>query len=232
MIRAEQLSKRFGSRRAVHAIDFELGAGECMALFGPNGAGKTTLLRLLAGLIKPSDGRALVDDVALPAPEARARIGLISHASMLYPALTALENVAFAASLYGVASTRGAAMRALERMKIADRADTPVRTLSRGMQQRVSIARAMVHDPSVVLLDEPYTGLDEIGSAALTESLVALRQRGASMVLVTHNLREGLALATHVAIMRDGAFARWEPRRAVDTDDYVDAYRALVMQNG
>ena len=147
---------------------------------------------------------------------------------MLYAPLTALENVEFTAKLYGVPSPRDAALRALERLRLADRAHSLVRSLSRGMQQRVSIARAIVHAPRVVLLDEPYTGLDEAGASALSDALQSLRSHGAALVLVTHHLSEGLALATHTAIMRDGQFARYEARGDVSVETYRDFYRDAV----
>ena len=223
------LSRRFGRRVAIRTLTFAVHDGECLSVFGPNGAGKTTLLRVLAGLLRPTSGSARIAGVELPGgPAARAVVGLISHQSMLYSALTARENVEFAARLYGVSAPRDAALRALERMRITDRADSPVRGLSRGMQQRVSIARAMVHDPRVVLLDEPYTGLDEVGAAALTDALHALKRQGAALVLVTHHLGEGLAIATHTAIMRDGQFVAYGERGNVELDAYRDAYRRAV----
>jgi heme exporter protein A len=155
-------------------------------------------------------------------------VGLISHASMLYSALSAIENVEFTARMYGVRDPRAAARAALATMRVLDRANTPVRSLSRGLQQRVSIARAIVHAPRVLLCDEPYTGLDEVGSAALTHALGELRSAGAALLLVTHNLGEGLALATHAAIMRKGCFARYEPREAVNAASYPAEYRDLV----
>ena len=210
-------------------VSFTLAAGECLALFGPNGAGKTTLLRLLAGLLAPSTGSCRVNGVALrDGGAARAQVGLISHASMLYGALTARENLEFTARLHGLADPRGAARDALAAMRVLDRAESPVRSLSRGLLQRVSIARAIVHAPSVVLCDEPYTGLDEAGAAALTTALSERRAAGASLVLVTHNLGEGLALATHAAIMRRGRFARFEARDRVDAESYASEYRELV----
>jgi heme exporter protein A len=213
----------------VDGVDFTIEAGECLALFGPNGAGKTTLLRLLAGLLAPSAGSCRVGGVLLrEGRAARAQVGLISHASMLYGALSARENVEFAARMYGVRDAVGAARRALVQMRVADRADAPVRALSRGLQQRVSIARAIVHEPRLLLCDEPYTGLDEIGSAALTAALAERRDRGAALLLVTHNLGEGLALATHAAIMRRGRFVRHESRAALDPATYASAYRELV----
>lgn len=235
-IHAASLAKRFGRRVAVAGVDVTLGAGECLALFGPNGAGKTTLLRLVAGLLKPTSGAVRVQGVDVRRDaEARARVGLISHHSMLYAPLTALENVEFTARLYGLPDPRAAARAALEAIRVLDRADAPVRTLSRGLQQRVSIARATVHQPTVVLLDEPYSGLDEAGSATLTTLLRALRSRGATLIVVTHNVPEGLALATHAAIMTEGRFARYErPTDApgFDAQRYAADYRELVRHAG
>lgn len=229
VVEAAGLVRAFGGRRAVNGVDLGIGAGECLALFGPNGAGKTTLLRLLAGLLAPSAGSCRVGGVALRSGrEARAQVGLVSHASMLYGALTALENVEFAARMYGVPDATGAARHALAQMRVADRARTPVRALSRGLQQRVSIARAIVHEPRLLLCDEPYTGLDESGSAALTAALAGRRDAGAALLLVTHNLGEGLALATHAAIMRQGRFVRHEARSTLDPAAYAGTYRELV----
>lgn len=230
VLEARALARSFAGRRVVDGVSFALAAGECLALFGPNGAGKTTLLRMLAGLLRPTAGSARVDGVALRDAEgARAQVGLISHQSMLYAALTARENLEFAARLYGLPAPRAAAEAALARMRVLERAESPVRSLSRGLQQRVSIARAMVHGPRVVLLDEPYTGLDAVGARALTTALEELLRGGAALVLVTHNLAEGLALATHAAVMRDGRFVRHDAVRApVDVGAYAADYRALV----
>jgi heme exporter protein A len=229
-IEVSGVSRSFGRRRAVDGVDFSLESGECLALFGPNGAGKTTLLRVIAGLLKPTAGVVRVSGKSLrdDAP-ARGQMGLISHQSMLYRALTARENVEFAARLYGMRDVRGSATRALDRIRILDRADTPVRSLSRGLQQRVSIARAIVHDPAVVLLDEPYTGLDAAGGAALTEMLQLLRSSGASLILVTHNIEEGLAIASRAAIMLAGRLIRRDECAAIDPYAYVADYRMLAL---
>lgn len=230
------LTKRFGSRVAVRSIEFSLGRGACLALFGPNGAGKTTLLRLLAGLLRPSAGEVRLGGVDHRGETAaRARVGLISHQSMLYAPLTARENVEFFARLYGLPDPRNAAVAALATMGVLDLADLAVRTLSRGLQQRVSIARAIVHEPEILLLDEPYSGLDDAGAASLTALLRSLRSRGATLVIVTHNVGEGLALATHAAIMREGSFARFEERTTAgefDAQRYAAAYRELVGRGG
>lgn len=235
-VETASLAKFFGKRPAVAGVDLTLSAGDCLALFGPNGAGKTTLLRLIAGLLKPTTGTVRVQGVDVRRDAlARARVGLISHHSMLYAPLTALENVVFAARLHGLRDAAASARAALDAMRVLDRADVPVRTLSRGLQQRVSIARATVHEPSVILLDEPYSGLDEAGAHALTTLLRSVKQRNATLVLVTHNVNEGLALATHAAIMTSGRFARLERReeaRGFDAQRYATEYRQLVGSAG
>ena len=228
LLEVRGLGRAFGARRAVVDVSFSLRPGECLALFGPNGAGKTTLLRVLAGLLKPSAGSASLSGVPLPggAP-LRSRIGLVSHHTMLYEALSARENVAFAAKLYGIRDS-GRVNSALERMSMLERADTDVRSLSRGMQQRVSIARATVHAPALVLADEPYNGLDDSGARALTSLLRDLTAAGTAVIIVTHNLVEGLALATHAAIMKAGSFVRFDEKKSVDTASYAQTYREVV----
>src|SRR5262245_39411084 len=135
-VEVSNVTRSFGRRRAVDGVDFSLQSGDCLALFGPNGAGKTTLLRIVAGLLKPTSGTVTVGGHSLRSDAAaRAHVGLVSHQSMLYRALTSRENVEFAAKLYGLPDPRGAATHALERMHILDRANTPVRALSRGLQQ-------------------------------------------------------------------------------------------------
>ncbi len=228
IVSASGLRRAFGAQRAVDGVDLALDAGACLALFGPNGAGKTTLLRLLAGLARPTAGEARIGDVALPAAAARARVGLVSHRTMLYDALTARENVRFAADLHGLPAPAEATAHVLDALQVAARADVPVRALSRGLRQRVAIARAVVHAPDVILCDEPYTGLDEVGAAALTALLRARQAAGAALVVVTHHLQEGLALATDVAVMRGGRFVHRAPRAEVDPAAFAATYRELV----
>lgn len=230
-VEVSSLIRKFGSRAAVDGIDLTLDGGDCLAIFGPNGAGKTTLLRLIAGLLKPTSGHVRLGGVNVRQDTAaRARVGIISHQSMLYAPLTVRENLDFTARLYGLEDRKAAIASALDQLSMADRADTPVRTLSRGLQQRVSIARAIVHRPDVVLLDEPYSGLDESGAGALTSLLRSLKHGGATLIMVTHNVAEGLALATHAAIMAAGRFARVERSRdsSFDAQRYAAEYRALI----
>ena len=229
IVEVADLTRAFGTRRAVAGVSFSLAAGECLALFGPNGAGKTTLLRMLAGLLHPGSGSARISGVSLPGGSAaRSRIGLISHHTMLYEALSPRENVAFAARLYGIRDAGARVDDSLRRMSMLERADAPVRSLSRGMQQRVSIARAMVHSPQLVLADEPYSGLDDSGARALTSLLGELRSSGTAIIVVTHNLAEGLSLATHAAVMQRGRFERYDSVDGIDANSYATTYREAL----
>ncbi|MDP9204286.1 MAG: ABC transporter ATP-binding protein [Gemmatimonadota bacterium] len=233
IIEAIDLARAFGSRKAVAGVTLSLAPGDCLAVFGPNGAGKTTLLRLLAGLLKPSSGSARLAGIPLPGGSlARSRVGLISHHTMLYAALSARENVSFAARLYGIRDPRKRVDDSLRRMSMLERADAPVRLLSRGMQQRVSIARAMVHSPQVVLADEPYNGLDDSGARSLTALLGELRLAGTAIIIVTHNLAEGLSLATHAAVMQRGKFVRYDASEGIDPKSYAATYREAVAASG
>jgi heme exporter protein A len=229
VVEVAALTRVFASRSAVAGVSFSLGAGECLALFGPNGAGKTTLLRVLAGLLKPTSGSARISGIPLPGgSHARSHVGLISHHTMLYDALSPRENVSFAARLYGIRDPGARVDDALRRMSMLERADTPVRLLSRGMQQRVSIARAMVHSPKIVLADEPYSGLDDSGARALTSLLRELLSAGTSIIIVTHNLAEGLSLATHAAVMNRGKFVRYDGSDRIDPSTYATLYREAL----
>jgi heme exporter protein A len=233
IIETTDLARAFGSRRAVAGVTFSLIPGDCLAVFGPNGAGKTTLLRLLAGLLKPSSGSARLAGIPLPGGSlARSRVGLISHHTMLYAALSARENVSFAARLYGIHDPGARVDESLRRMSMLERADAPVRLLSRGMQQRVSIARAMVHSPQVILADEPYSGLDDSGARSLTALLGELRSSGTAVIIVTHNLAEGLSLATHAAVMQRGKFVRYDASDRIDPKSYAATYREALAASG
>jgi len=229
-LEAVDLVRAFGRRRAVNGVSISLQPGDCLALFGPNGAGKTTLLRMLGGLLRPTAGNAAIDGLPLPGDESvRARVGLVSHQTMLYDALTARENVEFSARMYGVRGVREAAAMVLDQLGATPFADLRVQSLSRGMQQRVSVARAIVHQPTVLLADEPFTGLDASGAGALTGILRKLRDSGATIVIVTHNLDEALALCTSAAIMRDGRFVRLDHAPIPAREEYTALYRELSV---
>jgi len=219
------LARAFGHVRALRGISFTLGAGEVLAVFGPNGAGKSTLLKILAGLLRPDRGAVHIHGRPLVRGDAaqRRRLGLISHHSLCYDGLTAAENLEFFARLYDLPDPRAVARAALAGVGLEDRADTITWTMSRGMLQRLAIARALLHDPEIVLLDEPFTGLDQRAAGALRDQLARLRAERRTVVLVTHNLDEGLDLATHVAIQVGGRFVTAGPR-AGGTAEYRARY--------
>jgi len=223
MLRAEGLRHSFGSVRALDGISFSLSAGQTLVLFGPNGSGKTTLLRVLAGLIRPLEGHATVEG-------GRRAVGWIGHQSHLYSHLTVRENLLFWAALYDVPTARRAARadQLLQRLGVADRADVPVRVLSRGLTQRVTIARALMHDPSVLLLDEPFTGLDLAAAGQFRALLAELTGAGRIVVLATHNVDEGVELATDVAFQARGRFLHFAPRGARGAGEIASAYRRAV----
>lgn len=219
------LARSFGRIRALRGVDFSLESGESLAVFGPNGAGKTTLLRILAGLLGPDHGEVIVGGVPLVRGDVRhrRRIGMISHHSLLYDGLTARENLEFYGRLYGLPDHRAAAATALGTVLLAERASSPVAGFSRGMIQRLAIARALLHDPEILLLDEPFTGLDQQAAATLRGLLGRLRDERRTVVLVTHNLDEGLELATHVAILVAGRFVECAARSG-DSASYRARY--------
>jgi heme ABC exporter ATP-binding subunit CcmA len=229
ILAAVSLERSFGHVRVLRGIDLEVRRGDVLVVVGPNGAGKTTLLRVLAGLARPSAGevRVLGRKLERTAPEARRPIGFVSHQSLLYDDLTLAENVAFAARLYGMARPRAAAMHALQSVELAERAHQRPRELSRGLLQRAAVARALVHDPLLLLLDEPFTGLDVPAAERLRELLVERQRRGLGLLLVTHHLEEAWDLATRVAVLSGG---RWllEEGRVGPLVEFLPRYRALV----
>lgn len=228
-IEVDGLVKAFGTRRALDGVTFALPEGAFCSVFGPNGAGKTTLLRVLATLARPSGGTVCVAGVDLRehADEARARIGVVSHVPMLYPDLTAEENLVFYAGLYGVADPRARARGLLDAVGLSTRRLDPVRAFSRGMTQRAAIARALVHDPEVVLLDEPYSGLDP-HAIDVFDGLIAEQREGRTFVMVSHDLDKGLSLATHALVLARGRIVSFEARGELDYDGFSRLYRDTV----
>ena len=228
-LEVSHLTKAFGTRKAVDDVTFDLPEGAFLSIFGPNGAGKTTLLRVLATLARPSGGTVRVAGVDLreKPDEARAQIGVVSHAPMLYPDLTAEENLAFYAELYGVDDPRARACELLDAVGLAARRLDPVRTFSRGMTQRASIARALVHDPRVVLLDETYSGLDP-HAVEVFDELIASQRQGRTFVMVSHDLDKGLALATHALVLARGRIVEFAPTDTLDRDAFARLYRDTV----
>ena len=222
----EGLRKSYGGLEALKGVSLTLEKGDFLCLFGPNGAGKSTLLKILATLLTPSAGTVRAAGFDLEEhPEAfRAQLGLVSHQSFLYDDLSARENLEFYAALYGVADSRARAGELLERVELAHRAHSPVREFSRGMQQRLTIARALVNDPSLLLLDEPYTGLDEHAAGRLSRQLHLLHEAQRTIVMVTHNLRQGLELATTVGILAQGKLVFLKQRDQIAPEAFEQLY--------
>jgi heme exporter protein A len=201
-----EVSKQFGIFQALNRVSLRVEAGDSILLYGPNGAGKTTMLRVLSTLARPSQGTVLYDgaDILANPAAAKSAIGFVSHATFLYGELTARENLEFAGKLFGLADLPQRMAGVLDIFHLIERAETPVRELSRGYQQRVSLARAFLHDPQILLLDEPFTGLD----AASTESLQGLMRRllgqGKGLIFSTHDFEQGKAIAQRLVALESG----------------------------
>lgn len=225
----EHLTKSFGGRKAVDDVSFTLPEGAFLSVFGPNGAGKTTLLRMLATLSRPTEGAISVGDISLKEEPDRAResIGLISHNPMLYPDLTAEENLLLYAKLYGVENPQKRVIELLDAVGLKHRRLDRVRTFSRGMTQRTSIARALINDPSLVLLDEPYSGLDPHAIEIFDELIESVRENR-TFVMVSHDLDKGLALATHVLVLAKGRVVAFAEKGDVADEEFRELYRSTV----
>ena len=223
------LEKAFGVRKALDGVTFALPEGSFLSIFGPNGAGKTTLLRVLATLGRASGGRASVYGIDLAEdPDAvRGLIGMVSHVPMLYPDLTAEENLLLYAELYGVAEPRKRVAELLEAVGLAHRRLDAVRTFSRGMTQRASIARALVHDPKLVLLDEPYSGLDP-HAVDIFDSLIVSARAGRTFVMVSHDLAKGFDMCTHALVLARGRVVAFAPKDELDYAEFSALYRDTV----
>jgi heme exporter protein A len=229
-IEVKNLVKTFSEFYALRGISLQIATGECVAIFGPNGAGKTTFLRILSAISRPTGGEILFD--GQPLQEAvfsiRRRLGVIAHQSFLYDDLTAEENLLFYARLYEVPRAANRIQEILSEVGLRERARDRVRTYSRGMQQRLTIARAMLHDPALLFLDEPYTGLDQHAASMLTTWLSKLRSERRTILLVTHDLEQGLALADRVVIFLRGKVAWEKPASAIDQQTLRQLYFDLV----
>jgi heme exporter protein A len=213
VVRADGLGKDIDSRAVLDDLRFSIPSGEFVALLGANGAGKSTLLKVLATLIQPSRGSLTMfgQDVTADAVGIRARIGVIGHGAMLYRDLSPVENLVFFARLYRVPRPQERAMELLNGRGLGARAHDPVRTFSRGMMQRVSIARALVHQPQMLLADEPFTGLDAPSAAAIGRLLLTLRDEGRTVILANHDIAQSLDMAGRVIALRRGRIVLDEP---------------------
>ncbi len=222
------VSRYYGRRRALSHVSLVCRRHEVLGLLGPNGAGKSTLLSVLATLITPSAGevRYGVHRALEAGPRLRARLGLLAHDLHLYPELTARENLDFFARLYGVSDVRSCVQHALERAGLLERADDLVTSFSRGMRQRLALERALLHDPRLLLLDEPFTGLDDASAAALVARLKELRANGRIVVLATHDLDVAEGLLDRAAVLREGRLLTVDESQG----PLRERYRALVAR--
>lgn len=225
----ENVTKAFGSRRAVDEVSFSLPSGAFLTIFGPNGAGKTTLLRMMATLLRPTTGSIRVGgvDVRERPDEVRASIGFISHEPMLYGDLTPEENLVLYGRLYGVRNPEARAVELLDAVGLKHRRKDAVKTFSRGMIQRASIARALVNDPSLILLDEPFAGLDPHG-AEVFESLLASVRENRTFVMVSHDLAKGFGLCTHGMMLARGSVVAFGAKEELDAEGFTELYRRTV----
>ena len=228
-IETKKLAKTFGTRKAVDNVSISVPQGAFLSIFGPNGAGKTTLLRMLSTLSRPTSGTARLMglDLKEEPDKAREHIGLISHNSMLYPDLTAEQNLLLYAKLYGLDDPQARVTELLDAVELKHRRLDVVRTFSRGMTQRLSIARALVHDPDVVFLDEPYSGLDP-HAVEIFDELIESQREGRTFVMVSHDLRKGFSMCTHALVLARGRVVEFSAKEDIDFDRFEQVYRSTV----
>lgn len=223
------LTRAFGVRKALDGVTFQLPERAFLSIFGPNGAGKTTLVKVLTTLLNPTSGtaRVLGLDVVADAVEMRQRIGLISHNPLLYPDLTAEENLLFFAEMYCIPNPAERVRELLTAVELDHRRLDLTRTFSRGMLQRLSIARALLHRPEILFLDEPYSGLDP-HAVDILDGLIAQIRGDHTFVMISHDLDKGLELCSHALILARGRVALFEPRDALDEQAFRETYRSTV----
>jgi heme exporter protein A len=226
---ASQLSRRFGHAVALRAVSLNVAPGEVVLLAGENGAGKSTLLRVLAGLVRPTSGSVTIDGEQLRlSRRARAAIGFLSHQTFLYDDLTARENLRFAAQMQGLDSVESRVMDALNAAGLMQRAEIRVALLSHGSKQRLSIARATLHAPRVLLLDEPFSGLDAAAAQQLRESLARAAVAGRALICVTHQPTDIWQIATRALLLHRGSVVLDTPRPELVTDFLAAAEHAVA----
>ena len=228
-LEVRDLSRTFGVRKALDGVSFELPEGAFLSIFGPNGAGKTTMLKVLSTLTGASKGTAKVLglDVVQDAVELRNRIGFISHNPLLYPDLTAEENLEFFADLYCIDNPQARIHELLTAVELDHRRLDPVSSFSRGMIQRLSIARSLLHEPDLIFLDEPYSGLDPHAMDIL-DSLIAQVRDQHTFVMISHDLTKGLELCSHALILAKGKVVLFAEKADIDPDVFAATYRQTV----
>ncbi|MDA0745194.1 MAG: heme ABC exporter ATP-binding protein CcmA [bacterium] len=227
----QDIVQRFGHLTALQGISLNLPEGISLALFGPNGAGKSTLLRLVATLGKPSRGQVIIRGMnTQKEPErVRSEIGIISHQTLLYEDLTASENLLFYGRLYSLSDLENRVASALDEVGLSGCENDRVRGFSRGMKQRLAIARATLHHPAILLLDEPFTGLDTSAKTMLSGMLQNLRQQGRTIILVTHDLARGLALTDQFVILNRGHIVAQDTTEGLTAEGLETLYESKIQ---
>ncbi len=230
MIEAKQVSKSFGNRKVLNKLNFSLQQGEIVALIGQNGIGKTTLIRTLCGLYHPDSGSIEIDGVPFTqdTPSLRAKIGVVLHSTMMYPNLSCRENLDFYASLYDIDKKSPRIPDLISLLNLEARSSEKVRTLSRGLQQRLSIARALVHDPRYLLMDEVFSGLDQHSLSELTSILIKQAGDGKGILFSTHEIDKVFSIATRVIILHQGAVVFSSPVSDLSPQALIENYSAFT----
>jgi heme exporter protein A len=230
VIEVRKLTKSFGPRTALAGVDLSIGTGEFVTLVGPNGAGKTTLLRILATLSRPSSGSVHVGglDASREGEQIRRRIGFLSHRTLLYDDLTADQNLRFYARMYDIPEASARIRDLVDRVGLGMRRHDRVQTFSRGMKQRLAVARAVLHEPEVLLLDEPYTGLDPQAAQTLTDLLLELARGGRVILFTTHRMSRGLAVGQRMLVLHRGRLVYDQLRTAISPDTFADTYQTIT----
>lgn len=232
-IEARALYKKFGFKTALRNVDIFLKEGDSLALFGPNGAGKSTLIQVLCSLLQPTSGT-----VRIAGYEARRDrealhqiIGLIGHQTFLYPDLTAYENLKFYGAMYGVARLNVRIIEVLDLVGLSDKRNDVVQNFSRGMQQRLSIGRAIIHDPKILFLDEPFTGLDQQGSQDFKKLILQFRDQGKTVIMASHHLHLGIELCERAAILNSGKIVYLQDVACISKNDFKQIYSRQIGEN-
>ena len=228
---AENINKYFGRFRVLCDVDLKLREGQFLTIFGANGAGKTTLLKIIATLLKPNSGNIYINgiDINKDSEKLRKDIGFISHNTFLYNALTAYENLKLFGMLYNIKNSDEQIKYVLNKVGLLRRSSEAIRNFSRGMHQRLAVARAFLHNPSLLLLDEPYTGLDQKASTVLNQILKNLHDEGKTAIITTHNIEQGLEIADKVAVLSKGYVVYEKSKNKINIDEFKKLYTEIAV---
>ena len=232
-IEAQGLVKTYGNFDVLRGIDLYVNKGEFITLFGPNGAGKTTLIKILSTLTEPTSGKLTISghNARKDVQRIRSIIGVISHDPYVYENLTALENIKFFADLYGLSDIDDRSISVMHQVGLETRSHDLVRTFSRGMKQRLAVARAIIHEPEILLLDEPYTGLDQHGAQLFGDMLSEIKGQNRTILMTTHSIDEGLGFSDRVGILAKGRIIYESPANQLNAKNFKDIYISHVEDN-